>query len=165
MKILKNNYNNYNEESNIEETKKIKPYPRKCICENCQSELQYDKTDITIGFLGAAHIHCPLCNNNIILEDNEHNITLTKDNIKYPNHFWHTSVETGAVNRNNNEEIKKEINNAIEYFRKYKDEYHWYTESGSLNMVVYRLDDDKCYEIMVTNNFYSTSIPFEDEDY
>lgn len=158
MKVIVNNY----DENNVG-TKQTAKYPKPLICDNCKSELLYDESDITIGVYGAGHVNCPLCGYSNMLEDEDCDITLTKDNIEYPIHFYHTSKELGAVDTCNNENVKKEINRAIEYFRKNKDEDYWFTDSGNMYIIVFRLEEE--YEIFVTNDYHSTYIPFESEDY
>jgi hypothetical protein len=162
MKVLKDNYTKSNINETIENTK---PYPRKILCEYCGSELEYEETDLRIGFLGCAHLDCPLCGRANMIEDNENTITLTKDNVEFPAHFWHTSTQTGASDCCNNEEVRKDINRAIDYFRRNKNEYTWYTCCGNRYVNVYRCDGDESYEVTVSNNYYETSIPFEEEDY
>lgn len=162
MKVLKDNYTN----SNINEIiKNTKPYPRELICEYCGSSLEYEATDLRVGFLGCAYLDCPLCGRENMIEDNENTITLTKDNVKFPAHFWHASTETGAVDCCNNKEVKEAIHRAIDYFRKNKNEYNWYTCYGNLYVNVNRYDGDESYEVTVSNDYYETSIPFEEEDY
>lgn len=164
MKVLKDNFTDF--EKNIEIENNTKPYPRFHICEGCLSELEYEKSDLTMGYLGAMYLKCPLCGyNNMMEHSDEAGITLTKDNVQFPVHFWHTSKETGAVDCCNNEEVKECIRKAIDYFRANKNEYHWFTATGNLYVSVDRYDGDESYEIMVTNNYYETSIPFENVDY
>lgn len=159
MRVLKDNYKKVNtkEEVNL--------YPRKMICEQCRSELEYEKDDLRIGALGSVYLDCPLCGYDNMLEEHEDTITLTKDNVEYPIHFFHTSKETGAVDCCTNERVKESINRAIDFFRKNKDEFVWYTETGNLHMSVWRYDGDEEYYVVVTNNYHSTYIPFENEDY
>lgn len=163
MKVLKDNYNNNNViEENINQ---IKPYPRDLICENCGSELEYEESDVYIGALGCAYLKCPCCNNENMLEENEHSIDLTKDNVEFPMHFFHTSVDTGAVDCCNNEKVKNAIYQAIDYFRKNKEKFAWTTECGNLYMNVFRYEGDENYYVVVSNDYYSTYIPFESVDY
>lgn len=161
MKVLKNNFDN----TTNKEIKQIEPYPKKLICENCGSELEYEKSDLRMGELGCVFVDCPLCGRNNMLEDNEENITLTIDNVEFPVHFFHTSKEKGAVDCCSNEEIKKRIREAIAYFREDKEGYSWYSQSGNLYVQVRRFKGDEMYEVIVSNDFYSTEIPFEPQDY
>ena len=164
MKVLVDNYkkNNY-----IETNRRIESYPRNMVCECCESKLEYEESDIKIGEFGCAYLNCPLCGSKNFIDNSEKELTLTRNNIEFPTHFWHTSAETGAVDCCNNEEIKKYINTAINYFRnnRNEDEYHWFIETGNLHIDVMKLRGDESYEILVTKDYYSTSIPFEAADY
>lgn len=162
MKVLKNNFNEIT--AHVTEVK-LESYPRKLICEKCESELEYEKSDLEEGALGAMYVRCPLCGYNNMLDGNENDITLTKDNVKFPKHFFHTSKEDGAVDVCNNETIKKYINDAINYFRKNKDEFYYHAATGNLSVHVCRYEEYEDYYVEVTNNYYSTYIPFESEDY
>lgn len=163
MKVLKDNYNKI--EDIRKNVKLVKPYPRTCICENCGSELEYVESDMRMGVWGYMHLDCPCCGYDNMLEDNENNITLTVNNVEFPTHFWHTSVDTGAKDYCNNKEIKEYIHKAIDYFRSNKDEYCWNTQFGNVYLCVYKWNGDGVYEVIVSNDFYSTEIPFEKEDY
>lgn len=162
MKVLKNNYNESCVEKIVEQ---VQPYPRKLFCEKCRSELEYEKSDLKMGFLGCMYLNCPCCGYDNMLEENEGTITLTKDNIEFPTHFWHTSTSTGAKDCCNDKEVKECIQRAIKYFRENKEEFAWSTEYGNLYIAVYKYDGDKSYEVTVSNDFYTTSIPFESVDY
>ena len=118
-----------------------------------------------MGFLGCMYLTCPLCKRENMVEENEGCITLTRYNVEFPTHFYHASKETGAADCCNNKEVKKAINNAIDYFRNNKEDYNWYTCYGNLYISVSRYEGDESYEITVSNNYYETSIPFEEEDY
>ena len=98
-----------------------------------------------------------------MLEDEEYDIDLTKDNIEYPIHFYHTSKELGAIDICDNKHVKEAINDAIRYFRNNKNETYWLTASGNMHVIVFRFDEE--YDVVVTDNYYSTYIPFEQEDY
>lgn len=162
MKVLKNNYDNVNTKVNI---KKIEPYPRIIICEKCGSELEYEKSDLRIGAFGLVYLDCPLCNHDNVLDSHEDEITLTKDNIIFPTHFWHISSENGAIDYCDNENIKKEIHRGINFLRENKERESWMTEYGNLHIDINRFDGDGNYTVFVTNDYYQTDIPFESEDY
>ena len=159
MKVLKNNYKY---DTYVEEV--VKNYPKKMICEYCGSELEYEKSDIRIGTLGCAIVDCPCCGKDNMV-DGEAGIELTKHNVEFPVHFFHTSKDTGAVDCCDNENVRKYINQAINYFRTYKDENSWFCCTGNLYINVSRWDGDENYWVVVSNNYYDTYIPFEKEDY
>lgn len=155
MKILKNNYN----------TVFAEDIEKELICEMCESQLEYEESDITIGEYGCAVVTCPLCGYNNYLDDGERDMTLTANNVEYPTHFHHVSKETGAVDCCNNRDIKNYIKKAIEYFRSNKDERYWFTCTGNLHIEVSRWEGDESYWVVVTKDYYDTYIPFEKEDY
>ena len=161
MKVLKNNYGKV---AVAHETIIEPKYPRKLICDECESELEYEKSDIEMGVLGYMHLKCPLCGYDNMLCDNENNIVLTKDNVEFPTHFFHTSKDS-AVDICNNEQVKKYIHNAISYFRENKEEFAYATGSGNLTVHVYRYSGDEEYYVVISNDYYDTYIPFENEDY
>ena len=163
MKILKDNYN---KATPILTKLQIEPYPRNIVCDMCGSELIYDETDLVMGEWGCMHIICPLCKHSNLLDNNEKNIVLTVDNIEFPVHFHRTSVETGAKNCCDNEEIKRQLRQAINYFRINKHEYDWGGHiTGNLFIHVHRYDGDEEYVVTVSNDFYTANIPFERIDY
>lgn len=161
MKVLKNNYHN-NETTIMSNVNK--PYPRDLICGTCGSELQYEESDVLVGALGCAYVKCPCCGNDNMLEDNEHSIDLTVDNVEFPTHFLHTSKDN-ASDCCNNENVKNAIRKAIDFFRNNKNEFSWYTETGNFHVCVFRYDGDEDYYVVVSGDYYSTHILFEPEDY
>lgn len=156
MKILKNN--------NEKPTQTNEFYPRKFVCEQCKSELEYEKEDVKVGTYGCAFVSCPCCGYDNFLDDVDC-VTLTSENIEFPMHFHHTSISNGAIDNCNTEEIRRHIQEAIDFFRRNKDDYAWEYQCGTLHISVYRYSGDENYEVIVTNDFYSTFIPFESEDY
>lgn len=161
MKILKNNYESCKQEN----IKKAQSYPRNYICESCNSELEYDREDLRIGELGLVILDCPCCGYSNAIENHEDTLILTRDNIVFPDHFYHTSIKNGAIDCCTNERIKKYITEAIDYFRRNKDEFAWIVSTGNLHVTVFRYEDNEVYEVVVTNDHYHTDINFEEKDY
>ena len=139
-------------------------FPLKIKCSECDSELEITEEDTHIGWMGARFINCPCCGEEAMVDELE-GITLTKDNLEFPVHFNRTAKGLRNVVEVNSNEIIKEIQRGITYFREHKDEYYWYTSYGDLFLIVFRYSDDEEYFVMVTKDFYETYIPFEREDY
>lgn len=139
------------------------PYPRELICEGCRSELEYDESDLRMGEYGCVYLDCPICGKANMLDENEHSIILTVDNIEFPVHFHHVSEATGA--KNANDRIKPFLRQAIDYFREHKDEYDYMASTGNLYLHVHRYSSDEEYSVVISNDFYEMDIPFEPEDY
>lgn len=158
IKIIKNNYNNQPKKESVKNSK-IRMH-----CSECDSELEITEEDTHIGWLGARFIICPCCGEEAMVDELD-GITLTKDKLEFPIHFNRTTKELRNVVEVNSDEIIKEIQRAITYFREHKDEYYWYTSYGDLFLIVFRYSDDEEYYVMATKDFYETYIPFEKEDY
>lgn len=162
MKILQDNYN---KDVSTNTDTDNKPYPRKIFCERCESELEYDLSDLRMGEYGCMFIDCPCCGYDNMLEDNENNITLTMDNIEFPTHYHHIS-KSSAVDICDNEHIREEIKKGITYLRNNPNEHSyggW--RSGNLYVQIDKFDGDEMYDITVSNDFYNMEIPFDDKDY
>lgn len=161
IKVLKNNLI-----LGTKEEEYIDPYPRNLICDGCESELEYEESDLRMGEYGCMYVHCPVCGQNNMLENNEHSITLTIDNIEFPVHFHHVNAENGAKDIFTNDEIKKHLRQTINYFRDNKGDYSWGGWlTANLFMYVHRYSGDEEYDVTVSNDFYNMQIPFEEEDY
>lgn len=158
MKVIENNYKS--------KTKPVKNIPDTVIayCDNCDSKLEITEEDTHIGWLGARFVTCPCCGQETMLDEVMEGITLTVDNIEFPVHFNRTNKNSGAVEIPN-EDIVKDIRRAINYFRTSNDDdWCWFTEHGEVFVAVYKLDGDDEYYVVVSKDYYSTYIPFADED-
>ena len=168
IKVIKNNYIKAEElsENEFDKLPKARPYPRRLVCGECRSELEYDKSSIRMGEYGCIHVKCPLCNYDNMIDDHEDNITLTVDNIEFPVHFHHVSKKHGAKERPN-KDVQEEIKKAIEWFRRNKNEdvYTYHTWCGDLFIMVHRWSGDEEYEVVISRDFYNMEISFEEEDY
>lgn len=92
-------------------------------------------------------------------------ITLTKDNIDFPTHFYRTKRGKIGVKEVENQEVVDEIKRGIEYLRINKNEYYWFTSYGDLFLIIFKYDGDEEYNVLVTRDWYETDIPFEEDDY
>ena len=158
MKVLRNNYNNYCN------TKPLQKYPQVMICEHCESELEFDKSDIRIGGYGWALVDCPLCGYSNLYNNEDEHLVLTVDNIKFPVHFYNFSSEKSAKDVDD-ERIEEWIHKGIKYFRENKDRFVWFSASGNTHVSIYRMYEDENYTVIVAKNYYESEIPFEEEDY
>lgn len=155
LKILKNNF-----------TKKREVLDRKKTCSECKSVFEYDDEDVTIGALGCAFVICPCCGEEVDIEEKE--VTLTKDNVQFPQHFFRFDPKCDSETLVTNEEVKKHIQRAITYFRNHKEEDDCgfiSNGSGDAYFCTKRYPGDEDYEVVVAKGYWETYIPFEEEDY
>lgn len=43
-------------------------YPKRHTCDNCGAELEYDKEDVHIGWMGCEYVTCPACDSEIMID-------------------------------------------------------------------------------------------------
>lgn len=159
IKVIKNNFN----QNNLNKKSEAKPKIIHIFCEHCDSELEITKEDTHIGWLGAEFAKCPCCGEETMVDELD-GITLTRDNIEFPTHFNRTNKNLRNVLEISNEEIVNQIKRAIDYFRKNKDDYYWYTGCGDSFVIIFRYKNNKEYCVLVAKDFYETVIPFGTED-
>lgn len=92
-------------------------------------------------------------------------ITLTKDNIQFPAHFYRTKTGKIGVKEVANQKVVDEIKRGIEWLRSEKNEYYWFTKYGDLFLIIFKHDGGGKYNVLVTRDWYETDIPFEEDDY
>lgn len=148
MKVIKNNF---------------KKTPIHIFCEHCGSELEVTQEDSHAGWLGIAHIKCPCCGQETMVEELE-GITLTKNNIQFPEHFWHTNKDIREIEDVSNYEIQDVITKGITSLEQFNELDYFYTSFRNLLVVIFRNRTDEEYHIIVTKDFYETFIPFEAEE-
>lgn len=155
MKIIKNNANL---NDMIDEEKEKSKFPIKAKCENCSSEIELEESDLGVGEFGLYKFTCPCCGKESYLDNG---ITLTKDNVRFPQHYFNYS---GGINVKD-DEINRLVKVCIQYLRDNKDKYNTHAEIGNSFINVTRYDGDETYDIQVAKDYYSTEIPFEKEDF
>jgi len=160
IKVIHNNFS----QNDLNKKVEVKPKFVHTFCDNCDSELEISEEDTHIGWLGAPFVKCPCCGQESMVDELE-GITLTKDNIDYPIHFNRTNKDLKNVVEIQKDEVIKEIQRGIDYFRTNKDEFCWYTYYGDLFVIIFRYEGDEEYFVLVTRDFLETYIPFEKGDY
>lgn len=92
-------------------------------------------------------------------------VTLTKDNIKFPAHFYRTRTGKVGVKEVTNQKVVDEIKRGIEWLRSEKNEYYWFTKYRDLFLIIFKYDEDEKYNVFITRDWYETDITFEEDDY
>ena len=138
MKIIQNNLIKTN--NNIE-----------YICEHCNSVFEYDENDIKFDLDGDKIVKCPCCGD-ICYVNYKPEI---KENISFPENFYHFGVRDGAVDIDN-EEITSWIEEIIVWLKCHSEEPYKYRGSGNTFLCVFNHEDE--YYIMVAKNYFDTSI-------
>lgn len=157
MKIIKNNFKE-NKKDN-EENVNAKIIEVKC--EHCASELEVTEEDTHIGAYGAVYVTCPCCGEDTIVLDLP-GIVLTRDNIKFQNHFdkFGRSGKLSEISS----EIEKNIQMGIDILRRDSKSAYYFFSSGSSLVIILKMDGDEEYLIFAANEWHETSISFEKID-
>lgn len=134
-----------------------KPKTYKITCENCDSELEVEDDDIQVGEYGMGYVVCPCCSEKTYPDEFANRLSLTKDNLEFPTHY--ASFSEGV--HIDDDKINKWVKECIEKFDT-NDKNDWcrFTGSGDTMIFVFKLDEDKEYDVYVCKNYYETFVPF-----
>ena len=143
-----------------EEIKDIK-WPIKVKCENCDTELEVEESDIFYGALGLPFVRCPVCNKKTEVWEDGLGEAITKDNIEFPRHFFHSidGVEISA------DQVREWIQHGIDWFRENPEAFHYETGSGNTLVSINNYSGDEEYHVIVTQDYYDSFVPYEAADY
>lgn len=130
-------------------------YPKRHVCDECGAELEYDKGDVHIGWMGCEYVTCPACDRETMVGECRVQPPTWKTT------FYHTSIETGAVDIKD-VEIKEYVNKAVKSLcsEKWKPGEFYATSTGNLLIVGIKWEDG--VEVYVTKDYWEDNIAPED---
>lgn len=123
------------------------------ICDECQTELEFEESDTYIGGYGGRELICPECGQKIYIDELE-GIDLDENNIEFPVHFIHTSDR--AININD-DEIQKWVRECLNGAKDAPDGGFSIIASGDTVVIALKFTD--VYDIYVAKKYYECSIP------
>ena len=126
-------------------------YPKRHTCDECGAELEYDKEDIHIGWMGCEYVTCPACNGETMVNDQRVQPSTWKVT------FRHVSTETGAVGIEDIK-IKGYVDKAVKSLcsEKWKPGEFYITRTGNLLILGIKWKDG--IDIHVTKDYWEDSI-------
>ena len=125
---------------------------------NCGAELEYVPSDMHVGQFGSMFLACPVCGDEILLED-EDPVILTTQNLEWPKHF---SLPDGTAADIPDHEIQKWLNTCLRHADSEMYPDGSFISMGSGNTMVFVLKYGDEYSVYVTKNYAITSIPREE---
>lgn len=130
-------------------------YPKRHICDECGAELEYDKEDVHIGWMGCEYVTCPACDRETMVGECRVQPPTWKVT------FHHTSVETGVVDIKDTE-IREYVNKAVKSLcsDERKPGEFYAAETGNLLVVGIKWEDG--VDIYVTKDYWEDNITPED---
>lgn len=130
-------------------------YPKRHICDECGAELEYDKEDTHIGWMGCEYVTCPACNGETMVGDKRVMPPTWKAT------FDHVCTDTGAVDVLDHE-VQEYVNKVAKVLC--SDEYEpgdsAITRTGNLLIFGRKWNDG--IEIYVTKDYWEDNIAPED---
>ena len=131
-------------------------YPKRHTCDNCGAELEYDKEDVYIGWMGCEYVTCPACNSETMIGECSRVQPPTWNAT-----FHHTSAETGAVDVKDTE-IQKYVDEVVKNLCSDKRKPGEFCITGTGNLLVLGIKWEDGVDVYVTKDYWEDSINPED---
>lgn len=130
-------------------------YPKRHVCDECGAELEYNKEDTHIGWMGCEYVTCPACDKETMVSDQRVQPPAWKTT------FYHTSTETGAVDIED-VKIQEYVDKAVKSLcsDEWKPGEFYITGTGNLLVLGIKWEDG--IDIYVTKDYWEDSIAPED---
>ena len=141
MRIIENNY----------KYDLAKDYEIEYICESCNSVFQYNDDDIEFDEYEDEYVKCPCCGHKCLVAEK-----VTEKNIRFPESFYEFGGNNTKSVNISDDEIIKNIKECISWLKKNPNEPFKYIAYGNMLLCVFNHEDE--YYIMVTKNYFETSI-------
>lgn len=126
-------------------------YPKRCTCENCGAELEYDKEDEFTGIFGINFVLCPNCNNDIDVTNANTKRTIKMIwNKTFAHTFSDNSVEVS------DDDIQKMIDRVYNGLKDENDGYFYTISTG--DTLVIGLKNPDSTTVYVTKDYYEDVI-------
>lgn len=130
-------------------------YPKRHICDECGAELEYDKEDTHVGWMGCEYVTCPACGKETAVSDQR------VQPLTWKATFDHVCTDTGAVDVLDHK-VQEYVDKVIKALC--SDEY----ESGDSavtrtgNLLVFGRKWEDSVDVYVTKDYWEDSIGCED---
>lgn len=121
-------------------------------CEHCNAELC---GEVQFGQLGLGYIHCNECGKDSY-NDELDEITLTSDNVTFPQHYFNFGYGKKVEDNYINESVRK----GLKYLEENPNEDFCQFGTGDTNITIVKYEGDKEYCVIVSKNYYETFVPF-----
>lgn len=121
-------------------------------CEECGAELEFAFDDTYEGALGARYLKCPVCDREVMVEKIDA-INLNSNNIKFPKHFF----EPGGVEISD-DQINDWVYRCLKVAEESDEPYGYFVQAGTGNTKVILMAYEDEYNIVVTKDYYETSV-------
>lgn len=130
-------------------------YPKRYTCDECGTELEYDKEDVHIGWMGCEYVTCPVCDKETMVSDQRVQPPVWKTT------FRHVNAETGAVDTED-AKIQEYVDKVAKLLCSDKQNPGNVYITGTDNFLVTGLKWIDSVKIYVTKDYWEDAIAPED---
>lgn len=124
--------------------------PKRCVCENCESELEYEPRDVRVGWMGVEYVTCPECGVNTAVSEER------KAKPTWPLTFHHTCKENGAIDLAE-ETVQDMVDKVVKALKESDDDYTYAMRSQG-TVAVFGCKYEDCIEVYVTKDYWEDVI-------
>lgn len=123
-------------------------------CPTCNSELEFEKEDVSENWQNYKYITCPNCERSVYLNSKNYNkVETTLEEIKFPEGF--DSFENGV--EISDKQINKWIKEALTNLKKESENSFYEISSGDTAVIVLKYEDNT-YSVYVCKGYYQITI-------
>lgn len=130
-------------------------YPKRHICDECGAELEYDKEDTHIGWMGYKYVTCPACDKETVVNDQRVQPPTWKAT------FHRVSTETDAVDIED-AKIREYVDKAVKQLCSDERKPGEFYATGTGNLLIVGIKWEDGIDIYVTKDYWEDNIAPED---
>lgn len=124
-----------------------------CICDECESEIEVNRSECEIGWNGWAAFDCPVCGEKVY--PGKWDLALSESNIEYPLHF-HTTKQPSV--KLSNEEISSLVRQAVSALKAKPEQEFAFRATANVIVIALRCDGDKEIYIVVSEKYSDCTV-------
>ena len=133
-------------------------YPKRVFCDECQAELEVEKSDVFVGEFGCYLFKCPCCGREVAIDGIERDTPPT-----FRQTFWHTFVDKSNNTKHiEDDEVQQMINHCVSNLVSDDVEAGEFSMQGHGDTIVYAFKYEDSIEILVTQDYYEDTL-FKDD--
>lgn len=124
--------------------------PKRCICEECGAELEYEPHDTHVGWMGVDYVTCPECGRDTMVGEKR------KAKPTWPLTFHNTCKENGTVDLAE-EAVQDMVDKVVEALKE-SDEEWTYAMTSCGTVLVFGCKSNDGIEVYVTKDYWEDMI-------
>ena len=133
-------------------------WPKRVFCDECQAELEIEKSDVFVGEFGCHLFECPCCGREVAIDGIERDMKPT-----FKQTFWHTYDDKSNDTKHiEDDEIQRMINHCVSNLISDDVEVGEFSMQCTGDTAVYAFKYEDRIDILVTQDYYEDTL-FKDD--